>query len=187
MSAAVVPAIDWFFLHKVRTCSRYQFECHTTGECIAIYNACDGIIQCSDGSDEAPELGCPATSKTFHSESDSIRVLNQDQLFFISATEAMTTKTAVTTQPAINIKQSMVDTQQNSVIGQHPPLDWRGSRGRDRYPDRDQVTSIDLPSNADGNHWRTVQENPRTYAGKYFGSAKNTHVFQLCFHQILLD
>lgn len=46
-------------------CSRYQFECKTSGECIAIYNACDGIPQCSDGSDEALELACPTTpSKT---------------------------------------------------------------------------------------------------------------------------
>lgn len=46
-------------------CSRYQFECKTSGECIAIYNACDGIPQCSDGSDEAIELACPTTpSKT---------------------------------------------------------------------------------------------------------------------------
>lgn len=43
-------------------CSRFQFECHSS-ECIAIYNACDGIPQCADGSDEAPELGCPATTK----------------------------------------------------------------------------------------------------------------------------
>lgn len=42
-------------------CSRYQFECKTSGECIAIYNACDGIPQCSDGSDEALELACPTT------------------------------------------------------------------------------------------------------------------------------
>ncbi|XP_063223294.1 uncharacterized protein LOC134531542 isoform X4 [Bacillus rossius redtenbacheri] len=43
-----------------RRCSRYQFECRSSGECIAIYNACDGIPQCSDSSDEAAELGCPA-------------------------------------------------------------------------------------------------------------------------------
>ncbi|XP_049868114.1 uncharacterized protein LOC126368261 [Pectinophora gossypiella] len=41
-------------------CSRYQWECHSGGECIAVYNACDGVAQCADGSDEAPELGCPA-------------------------------------------------------------------------------------------------------------------------------
>ncbi|VEN47560.1 unnamed protein product [Callosobruchus maculatus] len=41
-------------------CSRFQFECRGgNGECIAIYNACDGVPQCADGSDEAPELGCP--------------------------------------------------------------------------------------------------------------------------------
>lgn len=42
-------------------CSRYQFECRHGGECIAVYNACDGVPQCADGSDEAPELGCPAS------------------------------------------------------------------------------------------------------------------------------
>ncbi|XP_075150998.1 uncharacterized protein LOC142225111 [Haematobia irritans] len=35
-------------------CGRFQFACHS-GECIAIYNACDGIPQCEDGSDEGPE------------------------------------------------------------------------------------------------------------------------------------
>ncbi|XP_050310894.1 uncharacterized protein LOC126746616 isoform X2 [Anthonomus grandis grandis] len=43
-----------------RKCSRYQFECRSTGDCIAIYNACDGIPQCADASDEGHELGCPA-------------------------------------------------------------------------------------------------------------------------------
>ncbi|XP_045474452.1 uncharacterized protein LOC123680547 isoform X2 [Harmonia axyridis] len=47
---------------KENKCSRYQFECRSSKECIAIYNACDGIPQCSDGSDEAPELGCPELS-----------------------------------------------------------------------------------------------------------------------------
>ncbi|GJQ84036.1 hypothetical protein Trydic_g10500 [Trypoxylus dichotomus] len=46
------------------TCSRFQFECRSNSECIAIYNACDGIPQCSDGSDEAPELGCPGSLTT---------------------------------------------------------------------------------------------------------------------------
>jgi len=38
-------------------CNRYQFECHNIdkpmqSECIAVYDACDGVVQCSDGSDE---------------------------------------------------------------------------------------------------------------------------------------
>ncbi|XP_056637841.1 uncharacterized protein LOC130445938 isoform X2 [Diorhabda sublineata] len=45
-------------------CSRFQFECHSSKECIAIYNACDGIPQCADGSDEGPELGCPYSTAT---------------------------------------------------------------------------------------------------------------------------
>lgn len=36
------------------SCGRFQFACHS-GECIAVYNACDGIPQCEDGSDEGPE------------------------------------------------------------------------------------------------------------------------------------
>ncbi|XP_069356348.1 ras-associated and pleckstrin homology domains-containing protein 1 [Maniola hyperantus] len=40
-------------------CHRNQFECRVGGECIAVYNACDGVPQCADASDEAPELGCP--------------------------------------------------------------------------------------------------------------------------------
>lgn len=36
-------------------CGRFQFRCHS-GECIAIYNACDGIPQCEDGSDETPAV-----------------------------------------------------------------------------------------------------------------------------------
>ncbi|KAH8367759.1 hypothetical protein KR084_002436 [Drosophila pseudotakahashii] len=42
-------------------CGRFQFTCHS-GECIAVYNACDGIPQCEDGSDEGPE--CNAVSST---------------------------------------------------------------------------------------------------------------------------
>lgn len=36
-------------------CGRFQFRCQN-GECIAIYNACDGIVQCEDGSDETPSV-----------------------------------------------------------------------------------------------------------------------------------
>lgn len=68
------------------------------------------------------------------------------------------------TQTAFNTKQAPVDIQQNSAIAQHPPLDWRAGRGRDRYNDRDQVAPIDLPPNGEANHWRTMPENTRTYA-----------------------
>jgi len=38
-------------------CNRYQFECQNVdkpmkSECIAVYDACDGVVQCADGSDE---------------------------------------------------------------------------------------------------------------------------------------
>lgn len=54
-----VQELNCFSFSTVRKCSRFQFECRSTSECIAIYNACDGIPQCADGSDEAPELECP--------------------------------------------------------------------------------------------------------------------------------
>ncbi|CAH1101669.1 unnamed protein product [Psylliodes chrysocephalus] len=59
-------------------CTRFQFECRSSRECIAIYNACDGIPQCSDGSDEGPELGCPelvgTTPPTFPVHSNNLPV-----------------------------------------------------------------------------------------------------------------
>ncbi|EEB18768.1 conserved hypothetical protein [Pediculus humanus corporis] len=54
------------------SCSRYQFECRGSGECIAIYNACDGIPQCNDGSDEGPELDCPTISEPVQQIKDTI-------------------------------------------------------------------------------------------------------------------
>ncbi|XP_065291080.1 uncharacterized protein [Dermacentor albipictus] len=40
-------------------CQHYQFRCQNSSECIAVYNVCDGIPQCADGSDEAEDLKCP--------------------------------------------------------------------------------------------------------------------------------
>ncbi|KAL1447632.1 hypothetical protein MTO96_028442 [Rhipicephalus appendiculatus] len=40
-------------------CQHYQFRCQNSSECIAVYNVCDGIPQCVDGSDEAEDLKCP--------------------------------------------------------------------------------------------------------------------------------
>ncbi|KAL7638193.1 UNVERIFIED_CONTAM: hypothetical protein RMT77_011818 [Armadillidium vulgare] len=72
---------------KGRKCSNFQFECHS-GECIAIYNACDGIPQCKDGSDEGKELGCPQGVSSIIAANDSeapktsggrMAVYNEDQ------------------------------------------------------------------------------------------------------------
>lgn len=59
----IVEYLNSYFLLASK-CSRYQFQCRVTLECIAIYNACDGIPQCIDGSDEAQELGCPESGTT---------------------------------------------------------------------------------------------------------------------------
>ncbi|KAK2581347.1 hypothetical protein KPH14_008114 [Odynerus spinipes] len=45
-------------------CSHNQYECRSTKDCIAIYNVCDGIPQCADGSDEAADLVCPTEKRT---------------------------------------------------------------------------------------------------------------------------
>ncbi|XP_017886994.1 uncharacterized protein LOC108629112 [Ceratina calcarata] len=42
-----------------QACTRNQYECRSSGDCIAVYNVCDGIPQCADGSDEAADLVCP--------------------------------------------------------------------------------------------------------------------------------
>ncbi|CAL7939594.1 unnamed protein product [Xylocopa violacea] len=45
-------------------CSRNQYKCRSSGDCIAVYNVCDGIPQCADGSDEEAELVCPTEKPT---------------------------------------------------------------------------------------------------------------------------
>lgn len=60
-SCLVSPAVSSDDVHNHNNyynptqCGRFQFQCHS-GECIAVYNACDGIPQCIDGSDEGPEV-----------------------------------------------------------------------------------------------------------------------------------
>ncbi|XP_074603336.1 uncharacterized protein LOC141856803 [Brevipalpus obovatus] len=44
---------------STNACKRHQFKCRNSSDCIAIYNVCDGIAQCSDGSDEDASLNCP--------------------------------------------------------------------------------------------------------------------------------
>lgn len=66
MSVVFFSVLDMSLLKTILSltesqCSRNQFECRKSGECIAIYNTCDGIPQCSDHSDEDAELGCPTS------------------------------------------------------------------------------------------------------------------------------
>lgn len=49
---------------SITACTRNQYECRSSGDCIAIYNVCDGIPQCADGSDEAADLICPTEKPT---------------------------------------------------------------------------------------------------------------------------
>ncbi|KAK1133380.1 hypothetical protein K0M31_011195 [Melipona bicolor] len=46
-----------------QVCTRNQYECRSSGDCIAVYNVCDGIPQCADGSDEAADA-CPTEKPT---------------------------------------------------------------------------------------------------------------------------
>ncbi|XP_051858298.1 protein bunched, class 2/F/G isoform [Drosophila albomicans] len=59
VTAVVIPPQSAPVAH----CGRFQFSCHS-GECIAVYNACDGIPQCEDGSDEGPECNAVASAPT---------------------------------------------------------------------------------------------------------------------------
>uniref|UniRef100_W8B238 Low-density lipoprotein receptor-related protein 11 n=1 Tax=Ceratitis capitata TaxID=7213 RepID=W8B238_CERCA len=65
-----IPPISVAFPQKVYPvqCGRFQFPCHS-GECIAVYNACDGIPQCEDGSDEGPE--CSGVTSTAKANADA--------------------------------------------------------------------------------------------------------------------
>lgn len=55
MHSLLLIAITASMKNATSHCGRFQFQCHS-GDCIAIYNACDGIQQCDDGSDEGPEV-----------------------------------------------------------------------------------------------------------------------------------
>ncbi|XP_032592411.1 low-density lipoprotein receptor-related protein 11 isoform X2 [Drosophila grimshawi] len=59
-------------------CGRFQFGCHS-GECIAVYNACDGIPQCEDGSDEGPECNTVASTATKASGNSNTNNVEQYQ------------------------------------------------------------------------------------------------------------
>lgn len=56
----VVPKKGYASKPRV-TCGTFQFACRNGVECVAVYDTCNSIPQCSDGSDEDPEQ-CPGTS-----------------------------------------------------------------------------------------------------------------------------
>ncbi|XP_076659573.1 uncharacterized protein LOC143362935 [Halictus rubicundus] len=62
--ATLAPKLSLTTQPTKQACSRNQYECRTSGDCIAVYNVCDGIPQCADGSDEAADLVCPTEKPT---------------------------------------------------------------------------------------------------------------------------
>ncbi|XP_073990764.1 uncharacterized protein isoform X2 [Rhodnius prolixus] len=99
-------------------CSRNQFECHTDGECIAIYNACDGIEQCQDGSDEAPELHCPGNQVTTAlPKLDSVTVIpSSSNLGLLEPYNSVSTNSGETSVgPSFPFRKQWVQQQQYSI------------------------------------------------------------------------
>ena len=47
----------------IAACSSFEFGCRS-GDCVAIYDRCNGIAQCDDGSDEDPAECAAQMSKT---------------------------------------------------------------------------------------------------------------------------
>ncbi|XP_033248949.1 low-density lipoprotein receptor-related protein 11 [Drosophila miranda] len=80
-SGVAQPAVAPVQSASINHCGRFQFTCHS-GECIAVYNACDGIPQCEDGSDEGPEcitVSSPVTKPT-SSNLDPVKPMVQQYL-----------------------------------------------------------------------------------------------------------
>ncbi|KAH7645826.1 manec and ldl receptor domain containing protein [Dermatophagoides farinae] len=70
---------------KVSKCRHYQFECRNNSECIAIYNVCDGIAQCPDGSDEAIELECHKSRlNTLNQHMDAVNARGSSDLISLN-------------------------------------------------------------------------------------------------------
>ncbi|KAG8239383.1 hypothetical protein J437_LFUL015657, partial [Ladona fulva] len=100
-------------------CSRYQFECRSTGECIAIYNACDGIPQCADGSDEGSELDCPSSSTSIHPQNIDEKSLPQDHPHLQQKVEPLTTAEThlVTSVPKVTAPRRPPPNQMDNFQG----------------------------------------------------------------------
>ncbi|KAG0432687.1 hypothetical protein HPB47_020628 [Ixodes persulcatus] len=68
-AAFAVPASTLPDAQPEPRCRHYQFQCQNSSECIAVYNVCDGIPQCPDGSDEAADLKCPRMAEASNAPS----------------------------------------------------------------------------------------------------------------------
>ncbi|XP_067141959.1 low-density lipoprotein receptor-related protein 11 isoform X2 [Centruroides vittatus] len=77
-------------------CRHYQFRCQNSSDCIAIYNVCDGIPQCPDGSDESSDLHCPNSGI---SKSDSYSDL-KEQSKEVKQISTVVTESSKLAQPA---------------------------------------------------------------------------------------
>jgi len=73
-----------FCLSVGADCRRFQFECVNSddpslSECIAVYDRCNAVIQCRDGSDE---VDCPSEDRSEDAGSDSSLDTEVDDLAF---------------------------------------------------------------------------------------------------------
>ncbi|KAI8125754.1 hypothetical protein FF38_07631 [Lucilia cuprina] len=106
-----LAGVEAGLIQKVNTsvqCGRFQFACHS-GECIAVYNACDGIPQCEDGSDEGPE--CSGANNNMNT---NVKTL-QDT---VVANKVMTAS-SISQYPASSLAQQTPQQQLQSMQQQH--------------------------------------------------------------------
>ncbi|SPP81750.1 low-density lipoprotein receptor-related protein 11 [Drosophila guanche] len=115
-SGVAQPAVAPVQSAPISSCGRFQFTCHS-GECIAVYNACDGIPQCEDGSDEGPEcitISSPVT-KPPSSNPDLIKPLAPQQYLPATPIQQQLTVSART------LPQQQQQQQQHVIVLGPPP------------------------------------------------------------------
>ncbi|XP_032515519.2 uncharacterized protein LOC116768794 [Danaus plexippus] len=134
-----------------RPCSRYQFECRRGGECIAVYNACDGVPQCADGSDEAPELDCPTSPPPPSPPASPL-------------------------PPAPRMPLSPPSTTLASVVSRPPPPPLTQALSDNRFTGVVPAEG-DLLDGAESWPRRLAQAQPHRYAGGGAAGAGGSHIF----------
>ncbi|XP_055386368.1 putative uncharacterized protein DDB_G0282129 [Condylostylus longicornis] len=102
------------------TCGRFQFQCHS-GECIGIYNACNGIPQCQDGSDEGPECSDPANNNMNNNikPNSYIRMLSNNPIDINDPTlnKSPTQSNGIQQLPSESYQQQRQSQQQQIIQG----------------------------------------------------------------------